>query len=203
MECRDHVRRFASMRAEDLPREEAGGRVRHCVVRVNHVETEFACDLHNLVRERQQILRFTEEWIRGRQHLMKRQSRLKFAESERRFGADEVNLVTATRERLPQLGRDDAAAADRRVANDTDIHVRIFPVACSSTRHSRSRCGRSSGSRMTNPSAKSTPASTPNCASRLSMSVMKRGDVSLVCTPSAPLARNWLAWQARARRLAS
>src|SRR5262245_30502229 len=164
--------------------------MRNGVVCVNDVEAEFACYLHNLVRQREQILRLAEQRIRWRQHLVKRQAGLKLAESERCFRADEMHLVAATRKRLSQLGGDDAAPADRGVAENSDIHARSVEGGSTWTRHSRRRCGRSTGSRITNPSAKSTPASTPNCASRLSMSVMKRGDVSRVCTPPVLGGRN-------------
>src|SRR5204863_1306048 len=140
-----------------------------------------------------QVLRLAEERIRRRQHLVKGEARLEFTKAERHLRADDVHLMAALRQRLAELGRDDAAAADRGVTDDADVHAV----------QSRSRCGRSTGSRTTNPSAKSTPASTPNCASRLSMSVMKRGDVSRVCTASAAGGVNWLLWHASARRLVS
>ena len=68
-----------------------------------------------------------------------------------------------TRERVRQLGRDHAAAADRRVADHADIHGACF-----------SRSGRWTGSRTTMPSANATPASAPNCASRLSIELPER-----------------------------
>src|SRR5215208_5620896 len=158
------------MRAEDLPRQKAGRRVRDGVMRVNDVEAEFARDLHDFVRKREQVLRFAEQWVGRRQDLMKGETGLKLAEPKRRFRADEMHLVTAPRQRLPELGGDDAAAPDGGVTNHSDIHDYVFSVGGGAlgTCQSRSRCGRRSGSRMTNPSAKSTPASTPNCASRLS-----------------------------------
>src|SRR6185503_18422237 len=183
----DDARRHAAVRADDLAREETGRRVRDGIVRVDDVEAELARNLDDLVRQRQQVLRLPEERIGRRQHLVKRQPRLELAEPERRLRADEVDLVTAPGQRLAELGGDDAAAAHRGVTDDADVHELLSPLEDGAfwTRHSRSRWGRSTGSRMTNPSAKSTPARTPNCASRLSMSVMKRGDVSRVWTPPA------------------
>ena len=84
-------------------------------------------DLHDPVGQRQQILRLTEQRIGRRQHLVERQPLLELAQAERRFRADEVHLMPAQRERLAQLGRDDAAAADRRVADDADVQ-RSFHV---------------------------------------------------------------------------
>src|SRR5262245_1425644 len=190
MQRRHHAGRFAAVRADHLPRQKAGGRMRDGVVCVNDVEAEFACDLHNLVRQREQILRFAEQRIGRREHLVKREAGLKLAEPERRFRADEWHLVPPARKGLAQLVGYDAAAAHGGVTDDSDIHDRSVEGESFWPRHSRSKCGRSTGSRMTNPSAKSTPASTPNCASRLSMSVMKRGDVSRVCTAPALGGRN-------------
>ena len=61
--------------------------------------------------------------------------------------------------------------------------------------------GRSSGSLTTKPSANATPASAPNCASRLSISCAKRGDVSRVATEVDAAGANCVAWHARAARL--
>ena len=51
VERRHDARRLAAVRAEDLARQEASGRVRNRVVRVNHVKTELARDLDHLVRQ--------------------------------------------------------------------------------------------------------------------------------------------------------
>ncbi len=55
-------------------------------------------------------------------HAMKRQARLILAETERRLGADQMHLMIAPRQRLRQLGGDDAAPADRGVTDDPDMH---------------------------------------------------------------------------------
>ena len=44
------------------------------------------------------------------------------AQPEGRLAADDVDLVPALGERRRELGGDHAAAADRRVADDTDVH---------------------------------------------------------------------------------
>ena len=156
----DHARHGGSIRrAEDLPREIGGRRVRHRIVRVDDVEPFFPRNLDDFVRERQQILRLSEQWIAGRFHTMERQARLIVSEAKRRVAAQNMNPVTARRERFAQLGRDDAAAANRGIADDADVHGIAFM-----------RLARSIGSRTTKPSAQATPASAPNCASRLSMS---------------------------------
>ena len=114
--------RAAVCRREDLLREIRGGRVRDRVVRVDDVEGELARQLDDLVRQRQQVLRLAEQRIASACGRGETPARLVIAETERRLGADEVHLVAAPRERLRQLGGDDAAAADRRVTDDPDIH---------------------------------------------------------------------------------
>ena len=51
------------------------GRVRNAVVRVDDVERELARQLNDLVRQRQQILRFAEQRIRRRVDAVKREAR--------------------------------------------------------------------------------------------------------------------------------
>ena len=74
-----------------------------------------------------------------------------------------MHLVAAAGQRVRQLGGDHAAAADRRVADHADVHGCMLQQA-----------GRWTGSRTTIPSAKATPASAPNCASRLSIELPER-----------------------------
>jgi hypothetical protein len=90
-------------------------------VRVDDVEAEFARDLHDAIRQREQILRFAEQRVRGCRDLMEEQPLLEVAEAERRFRADEMRLMTAQRQCLAQLCRHHPAAPDRRVADDTDV----------------------------------------------------------------------------------
>src|SRR5439155_26562271 len=110
---------------------------------------------HDLVRHREHVLRLVEQRVARRVDLVKGEAGMELAEPERNIAADQVDLMPALGQLDRQLGRDDPAAADRRVADDADVH--------------RS-CGRTTGSFTTNPSAKATPASAPNCASRLSIS---------------------------------
>src|SRR4029079_14848365 len=77
--------------------------------------------------------------------------------------AQHVHVMAAKGEHLAQLRRDDAAASDGGVTDDADVHG-VF-----------NRVGRWIGSRTTTPSAHVTPASAPNCASRLSMSCRNTG----------------------------
>src|SRR6185295_15352004 len=116
---------------------------------------------------RQQILRFSKERIAGSFHPVERQTRLVVAEPNGHFAADQVYVMSAQRENLSQLGRDDAAPTNRCVADDADIHDGHFISV-----------GLRIGSRTTMPSAQRTPASAPNCASRLSINCRNNGVLS-------------------------
>ena len=160
-------------------------------MRVDDVQLRLARDLHDPVGKRQQILRLAEQRIRRRQHLVEEQAFLEVSEPERRFRADEVRLMPAQGKRLAQLGCHDPASADRGVADDADVQW---------TSHDGRRCGRRTGCFTTMPSANATPASAPNCASRLSISCVKLVDVRRVATAPGCVGRNWLTKQASARR---
>src|SRR3712207_3310419 len=114
---------------------------------------------------------------------MERQARLAVAQPERRIPAEDVNAMAARGQPLPELGRDDAAAADGGVADDADVHASLDSVV------------RRTGSRTTKPSAQRTPARAPNCASRLSISWRKSGVLRRVGAAPAALRVNWLVWQ--------
>ena len=141
VERRHDARRLSAMRPDDLAREEPGCGVRDGVVRVDDVEAELARHLDDLVRQREQVLRFAEQRIRRGQHLVEREPLLELAEPERRLRADEVHLVAAAGERLAELGGNDAAAANRGVADDADVHEWFLPVEGGAAwiPHSRSR----------------------------------------------------------------
>ena len=97
--------------------------MRNGVVRVHDVERELARELHDLVRERQQVLRLAKQRIGRRVDAMEREPGFVVAEAERRLGADQMHLMAAASERLRQLGGHDAAAADRRVTHHPDMHA--------------------------------------------------------------------------------
>ena len=106
--------------------------MRHGVVRVDDVELELARDLDHSRRQRQDVLRFAEQRIRGRRHAVESQACLIGPESERRVGTEDVHVVPARGQRLCELGRDNPAPADRRVADDADVHS----IPCGSRRAS-------------------------------------------------------------------
>ena len=88
---------------------------------VNDVQPFVSSDLDDLVRQRQQVLRLTKQRIARGEHLVEGQARLELV-SERCFGADQVHLMPASRERFSQLGGDDPASPHRRVTNHADVH---------------------------------------------------------------------------------
>ena len=155
--------------------------VRNGVVRVNDVEPPLFRDTRNRVDQRQQILRLAKQRVGRDFDRVEGQPRDAAAPAERRIAADQMNLVAARGKRVRQLGRHDAAPANRGVADHADIHGRCF-----------SRPARAIGSRTTSPSANATPASAPNCASRLSISWRNVEAVRRVGTASLAGGANWL-----------
>jgi hypothetical protein len=95
-------------------------------VSVDDVEPELACDLYDFVGQRQNVLRFTKQRIARRIDLMKYEARVVLAEPKGRIRADDVDVMAPVRQRLSELRRDDAAAADRCVTNDAYVHVSKF-----------------------------------------------------------------------------
>ena len=87
------------------------------------------------------VLRLAEQRIARRVDLVKHEPRMERAEPERLVGADDVHLVAAIRQRLSQLGRDDAAAAHRGVTDDADIHGNCGARPTGSTRASDAALG--------------------------------------------------------------
>src|SRR5581483_9867811 len=97
-----------------LPREPGAGRERYRVVDVNEIEAR--AGLGEGRGERQRVLAAGEEGVHGALD----QVELGRAQAGRGLGAEEVDLVAALRERVAELGGDDAAAAERGVADQAD-----------------------------------------------------------------------------------
>ena len=62
---------------------------------VNDVQPFVSSDLDDLVRQRQQVLRLTKQWIGRRLYPMERQPWLVVAEPEGRVAAHEMHAVAA------------------------------------------------------------------------------------------------------------
>ena len=91
-------------------------------MRVHDVEPMVARQADEGGGERQQVLRFAEQRIRRRLDPLERKAWNARPPAERLVAADQMDLVAAARERMGQLRGDDAAAADRGVADDPDVH---------------------------------------------------------------------------------
>ena len=85
--------------------------------------------LGHLCRQGQRIGRMVEEGIGGDFHLVKMDARARFYKTHRRGVADEMNLVSALRQFLPQLGGYYAAAAVRGIASNSYFHAPPIPEA--------------------------------------------------------------------------
>jgi hypothetical protein len=108
-------------RQQQLPREVGARRERHRVVHVQQVERIVLDDLDHLGREREIARRLIEHRIRRRRDFVEVDVRLERAQAKRQAVRDEVDLEAAPRELAPELRRDDAAAAEVRVAHDADL----------------------------------------------------------------------------------
>ena len=166
------------------PREIGRGRVRNGVMRVDDVEPLGRATRWTIVlASDEQVLRLAEQRIRRRLDPVERQAAADSRrQPERLVAADEMDLVAAARQRMRQLGRDDAAAADRGVADDPDVHEPCFSRRRPHQRFAARRSLRRSGRRR----------SAPNCASRLSISCRNIGAVSRVATAPSSVGVNWL-----------
>jgi hypothetical protein len=144
---------------QNLVREVRGRRMGHCVMRMNDIEAMIPGNADDRIAEGEQVLRLPEQRVRRDFDALEREPGNAIAPPERLVAADHVDLMAAIRERVRELGGHHPAAAERRVADDADLHRTCFRSVV-----------RSNGSLTMTPSAKATPASAPNCASRLSMS---------------------------------
>ena len=160
--------RARTRRRQDLPRQVRGRGVRNRVVRVHDVEPLVA---RRPARSCSRATADTAARGTADSSASRRGGTTDRAGSRRaangRVAAQDVDAMPARRERLPEFGRDDAAAADRRVTDDADVH-RLHAWWRSPSGLPLS-VDRTIGSRTTTPSAQRTPASAPNCASRLSI----------------------------------
>ena len=125
------------VRRHDLPREIRGRGVRHGVMRVDDVEVMLRArpGRSSSPATARTAARGTADrpaWP-PRGTCRRGSSR---REAERRLGAEDVDVVSASRQLDGQLRRDDAAAARGRVADDADSHERGAPDG---RRFSRSR----------------------------------------------------------------
>src|SRR5213592_4141248 len=110
-------------------RQESAHRVRDGIVAVQKVQILRLRYLGHLCRQGQRIGRMVEEGIGGDFHLVKMDARARFYKTHRRGIADEMNLVSALRQFLPQLGGYYAASTVRGIASNSYFHAPPIPEA--------------------------------------------------------------------------
>jgi hypothetical protein len=89
---------------------------------MDQVELVLARHADDGVGEREQVLRLAEQRIRRGVDALEPQSGQPVAPAERPLAAEQRDLMVAQRQRMRQLRRDHAAAADRGVTDDADTH---------------------------------------------------------------------------------
>ena len=110
------------------------------------------------------------------------------------LAAQEVHVVAAQRERLAQLGGDDAAAADRRVTDDADVHV-----------DGASRAAIGAQDRLAHDDAFGPRDAGERAELRVAAldELAERGAFRRVAAAPVAGGANWLAWQSSAWRFRS
>ncbi len=102
--------------------------VRDGVVHMQDVEFFVIGDFGHLRRERKRVGRVRiEQRISGHSHFVKMNAFMKNVEARRQGVADEVNVVTAARQRDSELGGHHARAAKGRIAGNADSHATSRP----------------------------------------------------------------------------
>src|SRR5262245_24922668 len=120
MECRDY-RKVA--RVEHRFRQERAYRMRNCIVTVNQVQTLQLRNLSHLGGKGQRIRRVIEERIGRNFHFVKINAREAPFQAQGRGIDDEVNLMAALSQLLPQRCRYDAASSIGWLAGYADLHL--------------------------------------------------------------------------------
>ena len=119
MQRRDERHKVA---AQHHLREVGADRMWNRVVHMKDVEIETGHDLCHLRRQNEVVRWVFEQRIRQNFHLVEEDVVL-HGQPDGQSVTDEVNVVTALRELLPQFGGNDAAAAVGRITGDPDLHI--------------------------------------------------------------------------------
>ena len=162
------------------------------VVDVQQVEPAARRDLRHLRRERERVGRRDEERIRRRDDLVEVDALAGQVEPRRQRVGDEVDLVASLRQRDPELRRDDAAAAEGRVAGDADLHDGSPSEPGLETLEGRDEIVDARRAARRKPSPNSTPISAPKCRARASIISRKLFCESMVCGSVEAGSWNWL-----------
>ena len=105
--------------------EDGRGGVWNSIMDVHDIQTVIAANLGHANRKRQSIIRIFEKRVVVYYHGMERKTRCVFRQSERALIADKMHLVPALGEFFAQRCCEDAAAADRGITGDADVHLRF------------------------------------------------------------------------------
>jgi hypothetical protein len=108
---------------QDLPGQEGAGGVRDGVVGMDKVQLFKPAHFHNLAGQCRSVEGELEEGVVCHLHFMIKHVSQVPIEPHRHGVTDEVDLVSLVRQRFPELGGHDAAAAVRGVTDDADLHA--------------------------------------------------------------------------------
>ena len=96
--------------------------MRHRVVGMQYIELIITAHLRHFYGERQSIIGVLEKVVIVDDHGMEEKSRHILRQPERTFVTDEMNLMPALHQLLAQGGGQNAAAADRGITGDANLH---------------------------------------------------------------------------------
>ena len=94
--------------------------MRHGIVHVKHVQPLIAADFGHAHRERQGVVGIFEQSVVVDHDAMEMKSRPIRRQPKRPLVANEMHFMSSARQVLPQRGCQNTAAANRRIAGDTD-----------------------------------------------------------------------------------
>ena len=96
--------------------------MRHRVVDMQHLKLIFLAHLRHFHRKRQRVIRILEQIVIVDDHRMEEQPRDIHGQAERTFVTDEMHFMPALHQLLAQGGGQNAAAADRGITGDANLH---------------------------------------------------------------------------------
>ena len=113
-------------RRSQIPRQHRAGQkggcgVRHGIVDMQDIQMILGADFRHFYRERERVIRVTEESVIIDLHRMEMNSWGIGRKPKRMFVADEMHLVTTQGQLFPEAGCQNAAPSDRRIAGDSDL----------------------------------------------------------------------------------
>ena len=94
--------------------------MRHGIMHMKHVQPLIAANFGHAHRERQGVVGIFEQTVIVNHDAMEMKSRSIRTQPKRPLVANEMHFVSPARQILPQRGRQNAAAANGRIAGDAD-----------------------------------------------------------------------------------